>query len=99
MPSAGHGGGGSHAGGSRTPTQLRALSGARKPPEYRHHALTPARILDGDFRSANLLRYCPATHTPRGSAAAERSREATRSGQAGPPTDRRPLKRVTDGTR
>ncbi|GGV62335.1 hypothetical protein GCM10010228_11060 [Streptomyces massasporeus] len=73
--------------------------GARKPHKYKHYTQTRARILDGAFRSANLLRYCPATHTPRGSAAAERSREATRPGQAGPPADRRPLKRVTDGTR
>jgi hypothetical protein len=92
---------------------LCALRGARRvqelrtaeagPPTYpdkeMHFILATARILDGTFRSANLLRYCPATHTPRGSAAAERSREATRSGQAGPPADRRPLKRVADGTR
>ncbi|CAM5605522.1 hypothetical protein LSPH24S_00373 [Lysinibacillus sphaericus] len=50
--------------------------------------------------SETCLRYCPATHTPRGSAAAERSREATRPATApGPPAYRRPLTRVTDGTR
>ena len=77
---------GSHAAEPHIDTATRPLPGStRRTYQDKTESSVPVtdRILDGVFRSANPLVYCPATHTPRGSAAAERSREATPPGSPG----------------